>query len=123
MGETEAAKEREDTQRIVLKRERVIVIPDGVSEERLAEVLAGFDFGPEKGIKKALSTAPGDAWVVVGEFTGASKTRAIEVHAGKPGTFDAKPGAYKAPTKTAWSGGEEYDKPPKPKVERKPLED
>jgi hypothetical protein len=123
MGEGAASEERADTQRVVLRRERVIVLPDSVDAARLAQLLDADDYGQEKAIKRALTSLPVDAWIVVGEFTGSSKERAIETHAGKAGTFDAIPGAYKAPTKTAWSGGLVYEKPPKPKVERAALED
>jgi hypothetical protein len=114
---------RPDTRRVVLKRERVLVLPDGVT-------LADIDPKDAEAIRRLLGIKGGranvqahvEAWVVVGEFAGASKTKAIEAHAGKPGTPDAKPGAYKAPTWSAWSGGELYEKPPEPKVERRSLD-
>lgn len=116
--------ERGVTKRIVLRRERVIVLPEGVAEEVIARLLGSIDFGPEKRLKAALTKAgPTDGWIVVGEFEGADMTRAIELHAGKPGTPDAIPGVYKAPSVRAWTGGEEYVKPPEPKVERKALVD
>lgn len=112
--------ERKPTQRVVLRRERVLALPDGV---RIEELVAAKD---ERAMMKLLGLRVGDdpygeAWVPVGEFEGASMTKAIEAYAGKPGTPDAIPGAYKAPTVSAWAGGEEYVKPPAPKVERRPL--
>lgn len=120
---------RADTKRVVLKRERVIVLPDTVPENgkidlaKLAEAL-----GMSQAEAKRLATTAasgfgsGTAWVVVGEFAGASKNAAIEAHAGKPGTPDAKPGAYKAPSVSAFAGGLLYERPPEPKVERKALD-
>jgi len=107
-----------DTKRVVLRRHRVIVAPEALVELTTENA-------------KAIATALGvknippleEAWIVVGEFEGASKTKAIEAHAGKPGTPDAKPGVYKAPSVSAFAGGEEYVKPAQPKVERRALVD
>lgn len=113
--------ERGPTQRVVLKRERVLVIPfDGNDEADIAARVeaAAKALGPRQGPK------PIDAWVVVGEFEadGLTKDGAIEMHAGKPGTPDAKQGAYKAPTTSAWAGGALYEAPPAPLVQRKALD-
>jgi hypothetical protein len=118
-----AEDERAPTKRVVLKRERVLVLPEGVS-------LNDLDPKVSEAVRKLLKLGGGkansevhvEAWVVVGEFEGASKNAAIEAHAGKPNTPDAKPGAYKAPGASAWAGGLLYEKPPEPKVERKALD-
>lgn len=111
------AAESVSTKRMVLRRENVLVIPDGLDPKKLADI--------EAAVKKALGAKgkPTQAWVPLGEFEGSSNTNAIEAYAGKPGTPDAIPGTYKAPSIRSWAGGEVYDKPPLPKVERKPLVD
>lgn len=116
--------ERETTKRVVLKRERVLVLGDGVS---LADIAACAD---EKALRKMLvgqATTPVtyeiEAWVPVGTFDGDSKTKAIEAYAGKPGTADAKAGAYRAPTTSAWAGGIVYEQPPVPLFQRRALDD
>jgi len=63
------------------------------------------------------------AWRVVAEHEGATMRHAIEAHAGKPGDPGALVGAFKAPPKRSWIGGEVYEAPPEPKVERKLFED
>jgi hypothetical protein len=110
--ETEGAK----TRRVVLKRERVLVVPEGVTVDpvKLAAAL---------GIPKTPKLVASDAWVVVGEFEGATMESAIEKHAGKAGTPDAKLGTFKAPTARSFKGGVVYKAPPKPLVERTALED
>lgn len=105
--------ERGTTRRVVMRREAVLVLPEGVATENIAVAWKALGL---KGAPREVA-----AWLVVGEFEGNSKTKAIEAHAGKPGTPEAIPGAYKAPTVTAWAGGEEYVKPPEPKVERRSL--
>lgn len=120
---------REDTKRVVLKRERVIVLPDAVPENgkidlaKLAEAL-GLSQAEAKRLVTTAATGfgSGTAWVVIGEFAGASKRAAIEAYAGKPGTPDAKPGAYKAPGVSAMAGGELYEKPAEPEVKRRSLD-
>lgn len=103
------------TKRVVLRRERVFVIPDAATQEQIDAAV--------KAAKDAKLTLHNRlAWVEVGEFEGKSKTQAIEAHAGKPGTPDAKPGAYKAPGVSAWNGGALYEAPPQPLVQRKPLD-
>lgn len=112
-----ADEERADTKRLVLKREHVLVLPDGLDNgvvKAAQEVIRKAD-------KSAGSGLATTAWVEVGEFAG-SKTTAIEAHAGKANTPDAKPGAYKAPSVSAMRGGLLYEKPPEPKVERKALD-
>lgn len=117
----ETDEERKPTKRIVLRRERVLVLPDGV---RVEELVAAKD---ERELMKLLGKKVGtdpyaEGWVVVGEFEGQTKDKAIEAHAGKPGTPDAKVGAYKAPGVAAWAGGALYEAPPAPLVEKKALD-
>jgi len=107
--------ERAPTRRTILKRERVIVLPDDVTSVDVKAVREAL------GSKGTITET--EAWVVVGEYTGDSKRAAIEAHAGKAGTPDAKPGDYKAPPTNGFSGGERYVRPEKPKVERETLED
>lgn len=106
--------ERAPTRRVILKREQVIVLPEGIDPAKVAEA------GKALGIKQGATV---DAWLVVAEKEGASKREAIEAHAGKAGTPDAIPGDYKAPPLSGFSGGERYVRPDKPKVERQALED
>lgn len=113
---TTNAAEPRDTKRVVLRRERVIVVPDHIDIEQTVQHLKAAD---SKTWGKGTEAI--DAWVVVGEFDGVSKTKAIEAYAGKPGTPDAKPGAYKAPTASAFSGGSIYEAPPAPLVQRREL--
>lgn len=107
--------ERVPTRRVILKHERVIVVPEGVAtvnEKTLREAL---------GVKDA-AISIGEAWVVVDEQEG-SQREAIEAYAGEPNTPDAKPGDYKAPPLRGWKGGERYVRPERPKVERQALPD
>lgn len=114
--------ERKPTRRMVLRRERVLVLPEGVRVEELVGATNERELMKLLGLK--VGTDPyAEAWIVVGEFEGSGKTQAIEAHAGKAGTPDAKPGVYKAPGVSAWRGGEVYEKPPEPKVERTALVD
>jgi hypothetical protein len=111
--------DREPTLRVVLRRELAIVLTDLTDEQR-AEVLKAVAAVKVRGIPKDVA-APRETWAVMAQVNGASKLNAIEAYAGKAGTPDAKPGAYRAPTAKAWAGGEEYVKPPEPKVERRSL--
>lgn len=120
MAETENGKPREITRRVVLRREDVIVLGDDLTQEQRDAVLAAIAAVKVRGIPKGIATAR-EAWVVVGEFEGASKLNAIEAHAGKANTPDAIPGAYRAPSVRSWADGEEYVKPPEPKIERRSL--
>jgi hypothetical protein len=100
------------TKRVVLKREKVVV-------------LAVNTDGTEDKAKEAIKLLGGkltDAWVVVAEVEGASKEHAIEAHAGKPNTAEAKTGIFKAPTASAWSGGRRYAAPPKPLVQAEAID-
>jgi hypothetical protein len=108
--------ESRDTRRMVLKRERVLVLPEGVDsvdEKKLREAL---------GVKPSVKIVTTPAWVECGEQLGASKQHAIEAFAGKPGTPDARPGDYKAVGLSAWKGGRRYVKPPEPKVEAQDID-
>jgi hypothetical protein len=109
----------EPTARVVLKRERVLVLPPELDGEALGKTLV--DVAKAVGVR-AGSLKPVDAWVPVAEATG-SKTHAVEAYAGKAGTAEALPGVYKAPNLSSWRGGEVYEAPPQPLVERKPLVD
>ena len=110
--------EARDTRRMVLKRERVLVLPEGIPNEA---VKAAQDVirKANKAVGSGLSTL---AWVEMGEHSGAAKQAAIEAYAGKPNTPDAKPGEYKAPGMTAWKGGRRYVKPPETKIEAEDIE-
>lgn len=119
--QTEAAKaaaaeaEARVTRRVVVSQHAVLLLPSGgVSSEGLAAAWKAL------GLKGAPREAA--AWVVVGEFDGASKDDAIEAYAGKPGTPDAKVGTYKAPGARSWAGGARYAAPPKPLVEREAID-
>lgn len=102
---------------MVLKRERVIVIPEGVTFEQLA---AARD---ERALAKLVGAQMCDAWVVCGEFTGGSKKEAIERHTGPSGHPDTLVGDFKAPPATGWAGGRRLLAPPKPLVLGADLED
>jgi hypothetical protein len=122
------APESDTTKRVVLRRHRAILLPDSMTDEhavaaeaKVAEVIEDESVELAPGDREQLRVV-GEAWVVIGHFEGKTKTNAIEAHAGKPNTPDAKPGAYKAPGVSAWSGGELYERPPEPKVERKALD-
>lgn len=103
------------TRRVVLKREDVIVLPEGTTVEELLTA-------DKATLQSFLSTHLTKAWVVASEQTG-TKDGAIEAHAGKAGTPDAKPGEYRSVTTRAWSGGLVYERPEAPKVEKRRLED
>lgn len=113
---SKAEEPRGPTKRVVLRRENVLTIPQGTDPEKVVEAakLLGL---------KGKITDGAEAWLVIGVFDGDSKTKAIEVYAGKPGTPDAKAGDYKAPPLSGWAGGERYKAPPRPLFEREPLED
>jgi hypothetical protein len=116
------ADERGATKRVVVKRERVLVLPEGVT----VEALGGKD---AEGIRRVLGIKGGrahadahvEAWVVCGEFEG-DKRDAIKAFAGEPGSPDAKPGTYRAPSASAWRGGRHYERPERPKVEAKDID-
>lgn len=117
------AEDRKPTQRVVLERVRVLVLPDGFDVAKLR--------GSQKDAEEALATLAkggsktralvGEAWRECGEFTG-SKKGAIEGYAGKPGTPDAKVGTFKAPTVTAMKGGLKLSAPPQPLVQAEAID-
>lgn len=115
---SENEKTSRPTKRMVLRRERVLVLPDTLSEGDVDKIMGGVVAAK---VLRGAAAKTRDAWVPVGVFEGHSKTNSIEAHAGKPGTTDAKPGDYKAVPESAWSGGERYVKPAEPKVEREAL--
>lgn len=100
------------TQRMVLRGERVIVLPESVTDAMVTEAL--------KTLKGKASVE--DAWVPVGVHVGDTKDQAIEAHAGRPGTPDAAPGVYKAPTVKAWAGGLRLVAPPRPLIEKETID-
>ena len=111
------AEDKQPTKRVILRRERAIIMPEGLTAEQVAAVL-----GAVSDTKHIKSPKTEIAWVVVGEQEGTQR-EAIEAHAGKPGTPDALPGDYKAPPARGWAGGERYVRPPAPKIEREALVD
>jgi hypothetical protein len=119
---------KKPTQRVVLRRERVIVLPDTVDEDTLGKLSSG-DGAKALAALLGLGSAKvptvcigAEAWTVVGEFVGSTKDKAIEAYAGKAGTPDAKVGDFKAPGSAAWAGGLRYSAPPKPLVEKESIE-
>lgn len=106
--------ERLPTPRVILKRERVLVLPEDVSSV------------DSKAIREALGTkgtvSEAEAWVVVDEQTG-TQAAAIEAYTGPAGDPETKPGEFKAPPLRGWKGGLRMVRPPKPKVERQVLDD
>lgn len=119
----ETPAEKKETRRVVLKREQVLVLAPGVTLEQIAKC------ADEKALRRLLvsrAESPPrfvmEAWVWIGEFSGAAKDDAIRSYAGEPGTPDAKVGDYKAPGVTAWKGGLRFVAPPKPLVQAEAIE-
>lgn len=113
----EQAAERKPGERVVLKMDRVIVVPEGVDPEKLAEVVKLL-FPAERRWQKTPEAALTEAWVVVAKIEAPSKQKAIEAYAGKAGTPDAKQGVFRAPSLMAWKDGIELKAPPAPLVQR-----
>lgn len=111
--ETDPEENGRVTKRVVMRRERVLMLPENFDEaaDKTKEAMKLLGV---KGVD--------EAWMVVGEFEGSSKNQAIVAHAGKPNTPEAIPGTYKAPSVTAWAGGRRYVKPPLPKVEAEDID-
>lgn len=105
------------TERVVLKREVVLVLPAGAGTppDKLLEAWKALG---GRGVPHET-----EAWVVIGTRVGASKSKAIRTHTGEPGTPDTKPGDFKAPSLRGWRGGERMVAPPKPLFQAQPLED
>ena len=105
-----------ETERVILKLEDVLVLPEGTTVDDLVHAdkatLAGLLEGG------ALTRA----WREVGSRAG-TKEGSIEAYAGKPGTPEARPGVFKSVPSKSWSGGLIYERPPETKVERRRLED
>jgi hypothetical protein len=116
---SEEQAERAATRRVVLRRERVLVLPAELTDEQLGAVFKAA--GDAAKAAKVKVPQLGEAWTVVGEFEG-DKRKAIEAHAGVPNTPDAKPGTYKAPSVSAFAGGRHYERPPAPKVEASDID-
>lgn len=108
------------TERVVLRRASVLVIPEGVDPEKLGEAIRLLM--PARGRSKP-EDAASDAWIECGTFEGASKRHSIEKFAGKAGTADAKTGVFKAPSLTSWKGSLEHVAPPKPLVQARMVEE
>lgn len=128
-GRTDAPDEETDgveaggvTVRTVVKRERVLVLPDApdgaleLTAEQVAEIARVLGVRP-----KALRVLA-ESWHVVGEFEGASKREAITAHTGPVGAMDTKVGAWKAPPARGWAGGLETIAPPRPRVEARAID-
>lgn len=105
------------TMRVVLKREQALIVPENVRDEVMAEVLALL-YG-----KRPPKTARATGWFVVGEFEGASQSKAIRAYTGEPGRPDTKAGDFKAVALKSWKGGERMVAPPQPLFRAEPLED
>jgi len=106
------------TVRTVMKRERVLVLPEDqdMSAELLGEIAKVLGVKP-----KALRLLP-ESWHVVGEFEGASKREAITAHTGPVGAMDTKIGVWKAPPARGWAGGLKTKAPPRPRVEAEAID-
>jgi hypothetical protein len=110
---------RAPTERVVLKQERVIVLPFDVAPEQLA---AAVEAAYPKASRAVREAAVADGWLEVSRQTAASKVAAIEAYAGKPGTADAKLGIFRAPTVTSWKDAVVHSAPPLPLIERQVIE-
>jgi hypothetical protein len=119
MAEAKTDDERVPTPRVVLKRERVLVLPDALTGEAFEKTKA--DIAKAVGVR-AGALNPVEAWVVVAEVEAATKREAIEAHAGKPGTSTAKAGSFRAPSLRAWKDGITYRRPPEPLIEMEAME-
>lgn len=108
------------TKRVVLQRADVLVLPDGVDAAKLAEACKVL--GIKGKAPDARRAKPVEAWVVVGEFEGDSKEKAIKLHAGEAGTDSALIGTWKAPSASAWAGGVKHTAPPKPLVQKETID-
>lgn len=107
------------TRRLVMKRERVIVIPPGVELTAIDSVKLAESMGLPKS-KQSLVRE--DAWLPVAEFDGATMDAAIVQHTGPAGQPDTKAGVFKAPSLRSWAGGVEMVAPPKPLFEKRRID-
>lgn len=119
MGESEQDQERRPTERVILKAERVVVLPAGAQPDQIAVAVEAL-YPKAKRAEREASIA--DAWLEVARHTAATKSAAVEAHAGKPGTPDAKLGTFRAPTLTAWKDAVVHDAPPLPLVQRSVID-
>lgn len=117
----EETTERGPTRRVVLRRERVIVLPESVDVGAIDAKALAEALGMKSG-KVPTALVGLEVWAEVRTVEAASKSKAIEAVAGKPGTPDATPGAYRAPSERAWKGGAVYERPPEPIVQRTLLD-
>lgn len=106
------AEDRKPTERVVLERVNVLLIPEGATDE---QVLAAHNALNPK--SKARRAVPGEAWML-GTTTIGSKKDAIESYAGKAGTSTAKIGTFRAVPLRSWKGAVVHDAPPAPLVQR-----
>jgi hypothetical protein len=104
----------DEAQRMVLKRERALILPDDIDVAALLEAVKPL---------KVRGGALTEVWVPIGEFPGATMRKAIEAYTGRPNQPDTKVGTWKAVSLTNWRGGVVMVAPPKPLVVAKPLED
>lgn len=119
---TPAAEEEttaEPTPRLVMKNERVLILPEGVEDVDLAKL--GDALGLPKAQASRLVVSP-DAWIPVSEQTGSNMRQAIVAYTGPVGEPDTKVGVFKAPPARSWKGGMRLKAPPKPKVEAEAID-
>lgn len=118
--EPEPTEEKAKAKRKILKRERVIVLPEQLDGDALDATLKAV--AKEVGMRLG-ALKPTNAWLVVAENEEDSITAAIVAHAGEPGTPTAKPGIWKAVPVRGWGDAVKYEKPPEPKVEASKVKD
>lgn len=111
--------ERKPTERVILREERVLLLPGEITAEQQKAIADVLHDGGKGKPKIPLVTV---AWREVARHIASGKIGAIELHAGKPGTPDALEGVYRAPTVTSWKGAIEYVAPPEPLFERRVVD-
>lgn len=104
------------TKRVILKQERVLILPATLTEEQSKALGAAM--------KEAKIPAGnvGEAWMVVSEQEGSNMDVAITAYTGPAGEPDTKVGTFKAPPARSWAGGLRMKAPAKPKVEKERIE-
>lgn len=111
------------TQRVVVKQERVIVVPAGAAAESVEALVKAANTGKQiedEHLKALRGVKVGEAWVELGPAEG-DKPEAIATYAGEKGSPDAVPGLYRAPTQRSWKDGQLY-KPPVQRVDAETVE-
>jgi hypothetical protein len=106
------------TVRTVMKRERVLVLPE--DQDMSAELLA--EIAKLLGVKPKVLRLLSESWHVIGEFEGAAKREAITAYTGPVGEMDTKIGVWKAPPARGWAGGLRTKAPPRPRVEAEAID-